>query len=102
MYKRAIAADPYNSKILNQFDSYKSIRHHLQEVNTTLSSLLEIGCILCNGTTLCPFCQLKSDFRNELPIAESSMSGRTDVLDQKRMHYLEDVINALLTVDESK
>lgn len=94
MYKRAIAADPYNSKILNQFDCYKNIRHHLPDVNTTLSSLLEIGCILCNGTTLCPFCQMKSDF--------SSMSDRTNFPVQKKMHSLEDVINTLLTVDESK
>lgn len=66
-YQRAVAADPYNAKILRQLDIYQPIYNNETEVtkqNKGNCSLFKVGCMLCVGTTLCPLCKFKNDFRN--------------------------------------
>mmetsp|Transcript_27726 Transcript_27726/g.32332 ORF Transcript_27726/g.32332 Transcript_27726/m.32332 type:complete len:113 (-) Transcript_27726:190-528(-) len=69
-HERAIAADPYNSKILRQLDLYQQIDRNSSECNASHSSISSspsyARCILCIGNRLCPFCQLKNDFRDLL------------------------------------
>jgi hypothetical protein len=94
-YKRAVAADPYNAKILRQLDLYRDIHNQLLTDDGDLSSS-SLSCILCNGRILCPFCQLKNDFRDILlPHGNPEKNSSTTM----GPHYLEDIISALLKAD---
>ena len=103
MYKRAIAADPSNADILNQFDLYKDIALKIPNVAALLSSssLLKIGCILCNGRTMCPFCQMKNEFSDLLSLEDKTQNEARHSnihLDGGRsLSCLEDIINVVLT-----
>ena len=64
-YQRAVAADPYNAKILRQLDTYNHI-YETEEFKNQRSgndSFFNIGCMLCVGTSLCPLCKFKNDFK---------------------------------------
>ena len=68
-YRRALAADPYNAEILNQYPMYKNMYDLYQDVEKAVknsSSSSVGGCFLCIGETLCPLCQLKNDFMDVL------------------------------------
>lgn len=68
-YRRALAADPYNAEILNQYPMYKNMYDLYQDVEKAVknsSSSSVGGCLLCIGETLCPLCQLKNDFMDVL------------------------------------
>ena len=89
-YKRAVSADPYNAKILRQFDLFKNIDQYLAKEKDSTIPLTE-QCILCNGGTLCPFCQMKNDFRDLIGPHGSDDSSR-----HKIHNSLESVVNMLL------
>ena len=96
-YRRAIAADPYNVKILQQLDLYKGIKNQIPDEELSLSSKISVGCILCNGGTLCSFCQMKNDFSHLL---SSHNSNNHDNSAGKFIpgtpRYLEQIINTVL------
>ena len=94
-YQRAVAADPYNAKILKQLELYKDIEIFLKEYNSTNSSPPSFtGCILCNGGVSCPLCQMKNDFRDILMPKCMNNCNESSVLSTSQC--LEDLINALL------
>lgn len=92
-YRRAVTADPYHAKILRQFNIYRDIEYHLTESDPTLLSppMSLVGCLLCNGKILCPFCQLKNDFRDILSVYSESFTST-----QSNVYHLNSIVNALL------
>lgn len=99
-YRRAIAADPYNAKILQQLNLYKGIRDQLQEEDISLSSKKSVGCILCNGVTLCSFCQMKNEFHHLLTSHESNNQRDNDgKFIPRTSRYLEQIIKTVLETE---
>lgn len=61
-FNRAVAADPYNAKILRQFDStyHDSYEKFIQRNEETTV------CPLCTGDSNCEICTLKEEYKEEL------------------------------------
>lgn len=80
-YKRATAADPWNSTILMQLDAYRRVNKKNNCKDESLKSSRQSKCILCTQY-LCPLCQLKNDFRDILsPLLDRTESGRPPLKD---------------------
>lgn len=108
---KAIAADSFNSKILDHFNIFKNIKDKGQTepadyndtslcnslkgdhdvVKKSLKNIAGVGmdyCILCRGDTelLCEKCKLKNDYRDIFAHHDSKM------VDMNSLHNLSDIL----------
>jgi hypothetical protein len=91
-YRRAVAADPNNVKILQQFDLYRDIKDSLPTLESIVPYNFSTGCILCNGRMLCPLCRMKNDLKDELFLKATQTN-------EKRVYSLDDIVTMLLSDD---
>ena len=94
-YQRAVAADPYNAKILRQFDLYRDIYNQEEDRvkrRRKKKNFFKVGCMLCVGTTFCPLCTLKKDFREVFHDLERRHEAGEEM-------FLKDLVDAVLKED---
>ena len=86
-YRRAMAADPWNSKILGQLDEYHCLNKKHSSNEECINNNKVTRCIICTQH-LCSLCQLKNDFREVLcPLADMTKPEHL---------FLKDIIYSLI------
>ena len=89
-YQRAVCADPFNAKILRQFDLYRDIHDKAaRSKKSQKDNFFKVGCMLCFGTSFCPLCKLKNDFREVFQNLERRSEAGEEL-------FLKDLVDAAL------